>query len=83
MRTAPFCDTNTVQLSDLPAAFQRPVVRSGLTLKEAKSRAVEAFERSYLEDLMTTHAGDIELAAGTAELEPKVLLRMLRRHGLR
>ncbi len=83
MRSAPFCDTDTVQLADLPTTFQRPPVRSGLTLKEAKSRAVEAFERSYLEDLMTVHAGDIDLAATAAELEPKVLLRMLRRLGLR
>jgi transcriptional regulator with PAS, ATPase and Fis domain len=83
MGSAPFCDTDTVQLTDLPSTFQRAVVRGGLTLKEAKSRAVEAFERSYLEDLMATHADNVESAAATAELEAKVLLRMLRRHGLR
>lgn len=49
-----------------------------MPLKEAK----EAFERRYLEELMSRHKGEIRKAAEAAELHPKSLARLLRRYAI-
>ena len=47
-----------------------------LPFREAK----EAFERLYLDTLIRRHGGDVRRAAESAEIHPKSLGRMLRRH---
>lgn len=48
-------------------------------LEEAKRR----FEREYLVKLLARHGGAIDQAAVEADLHPKSLQRLIRRHGLR
>jgi DNA-binding NtrC family response regulator len=50
--------------------------RQRLPLKEAK----ELFERDYLIDLLRRHDGRVQSAALEAEVHPKSLARLLRRH---
>jgi DNA-binding NtrC family response regulator len=49
------------------------------SLEEAKRR----FEREFLMRLFARHAGDLQAAAEEADLHPKSLQRLCRRHGLR
>ncbi len=65
----------------VPGAVQvhRP---SGLAFREAKALAVDAFERSYLRELMARHKGNISSAAREAQVDRRTVHRMLKRHGL-
>ncbi|MBI5508802.1 MAG: sigma 54-dependent Fis family transcriptional regulator [Deltaproteobacteria bacterium] len=49
-----------------------------MPLREAK----DAFERAYLSALVRRHGTDTERASKAAEVHPKSLLRMLRRHAI-
>ncbi|APR82876.1 Nitrogenase (molybdenum-iron)-specific transcriptional regulator NifA [Minicystis rosea] len=50
---------------------------------EARRRALDDFERRYLEDLVGRHGSKTVQAAAEAELDRVYLYRLLRRHGLR
>ncbi len=51
--------------------------------KVGKAALVEAYERSYVEALMSAHGGNITQAARAAEIDRVYLLRLLDRFGLR
>jgi DNA-binding NtrC family response regulator len=51
--------------------------------KEAKRRAIERFERPYLESLIAGADGNVSAAARTAGLDRVHLLKLLRQYGLR
>jgi DNA-binding NtrC family response regulator len=65
-------------LRQLGTVERRPS-ESAVGLEEAKRR----FEREYLIRLMARHKGELGPAAGEADLHPKSLARLLRRHGIR
>ena len=50
--------------------------------REAKARAVSAFERSYLERLMRLHRGNVTRAALAAGKERKAFSRLLRKYDM-
>jgi DNA-binding NtrC family response regulator len=50
---------------------------------EARRRALEAFEREYLDALLKLHGGKVSQAATAADMDRVYLYRLLRRHGLR
>ncbi|MCE9673554.1 sigma 54-interacting transcriptional regulator [Myxococcus stipitatus] len=50
---------------------------------EARRRALEVFEREYLDALMTLHGGKVSQAATAADMDRVYLYRLLRRRGLR
>jgi transcriptional regulator with GAF, ATPase, and Fis domain len=50
--------------------------------KVQKARAVEAFERSYLESLLTRHRGNVAQAARAGEIDPAWIFRLIKRYGL-
>ncbi len=50
--------------------------------REAKARAVSAFERSYLERLMRQHRGNVTRAALAAGKERKAFSRLLRKYDM-
>ena len=57
---------------DLPGSFKSEVSEGGL-FRDAKSQAIEQFERAYLINLLASHQGNITGAArraGKAELRP-------------
>jgi DNA-binding NtrC family response regulator len=64
------------------AAARRPVGEA-VAYAEAKKRALAAFERSYLEDLLARFDGKVAAAAGAAGVDRVYLYRLLRRHGMK
>jgi two-component system response regulator GlrR len=52
------------------------------TFKEAKERVVSAFERAYLEELLTAHAGNIGRAARAASKNRRALWELMRKHAI-
>jgi len=55
----------------------------GLPYREARARAVAAFERSYLSRLSESCSGNASEAARRAHMDRPYLLSLLRKHGLR
>jgi transcriptional regulator with GAF, ATPase, and Fis domain len=50
--------------------------------KVAKARAIEAFERGYLVELLTRHAGNVAEAARAGRVDPAWIFRLVKRHGI-
>jgi len=65
------------QTSRSMAAEQQPC-----TLKSAKRHAIEAFERSYLEELLNRHHGNITRAAREAGKDRRALGRLVKKYRL-
>jgi transcriptional regulator of acetoin/glycerol metabolism len=63
-------------------ALLAPPRERPLTYKEAKERAVDAFERSYLAELVTSAKGNVSEAARLAATDRVYLAKLLRKHGL-
>jgi DNA-binding NtrC family response regulator len=53
-----------------------------LPFKEAKEQIISAFERAYLERLMSRHSNNISAAARDAGIDRNYLYRLLKKHGL-
>ncbi|WP_255442564.1 sigma-54-dependent Fis family transcriptional regulator [Corallococcus sp. Z5C101001] len=58
-------------------------VDASLTYAESRRRALEAFERDYIEALLRLHGGKVSQAAAAADMDRVYLYRLLRRHGLK
>ncbi|MET0622921.1 MAG: sigma-54 dependent transcriptional regulator [Pyrinomonadaceae bacterium] len=52
------------------------------TFREAKSRFVTQFERSYIQELLMTHQGNITSAARTARKNRRAFWQLIRKHGI-
>jgi DNA-binding NtrC family response regulator len=52
------------------------------TFKRAKARAVEAFEKAYLGDLLAKTGGNIALAARLSRKDRSALNKLVKKHGL-
>jgi DNA-binding NtrC family response regulator len=50
--------------------------------KEAKARAIEDFEVTYLRDLLARHRGNVTQAARAADVDPAWIFRLVKRHGI-
>jgi len=76
----------TVRLKDLPehvrggAGTAGVDVRADRRFREAKRLVVDAFERSYLEDLLKRHGGNVTGAAEQSGMLRSALQRLLRKH---
>ena len=55
----------------------------GGSFHDAKRRAIESFERAFVQDLLRAHDGRLSSAARAAGIDRKSLTRLLERHGLR
>ena len=77
--------------SHIPEAVRRTSARIDASnpasrarrFREAKKKIVDAFERSYLEDLLAWHRGNVTTAAEQAGMLRSALQRLLRKHELR
>jgi DNA-binding NtrC family response regulator len=58
-------------------------IRTGLTLAEARRKAVDDFERQYLKALLANHKGKINLSAKEAGISTRQLNKLMLRYGLR
>jgi two-component system response regulator GlrR len=52
------------------------------TFREAKGRAIQAFERHYVEELLRKHGGNITRAAREARKDRRVFGRLVKKHGI-
>ncbi len=75
-------DENLPEFVAAAAGASRPGVRADRRFRDAKRSVVEAFERSYLEDLMKRHDGNVTGAAETSGMLRSALQRLLRKHTL-
>ena len=71
----------TAEDIELPAAINvdAPATRS---LREAKNKTIESFERHYLATLLAQHQGNVSRAAKAAGKERRSFQRLLRKHRL-
>jgi DNA-binding NtrC family response regulator len=53
-----------------------------MSFQQAKTQAIEEFERRYLTQLMTEVHGNVTLAARRAGKERRALGKLLKKHGL-
>jgi len=68
--------------SEPPHPSARSEELGKLSLKEARARVVEPFERDYVARLIEEHDGDLDAAAKKAGIHRKHLLRLMKEHGL-
>ncbi|HET6150666.1 MAG TPA: sigma 54-interacting transcriptional regulator [Polyangia bacterium] len=54
-----------------------------LPFKLAKARVIDAFERAYIQGVLSRHKGNLSAAARSAEVDRKHFRELLRKHGLR
>lgn len=66
---------------ELPSASDEVIPRAR-SLRDAKSRTVQAFERGYLASLLATYQGNVTHAAKAAGKERRTFQRLLRKHNL-
>ena len=50
---------------------------------EARRRALDAFERQYVEALLQLHGGKVSQAAASADIDRVHLYRLIKRHRVR
>ncbi|HSD87615.1 MAG TPA: sigma 54-interacting transcriptional regulator [Kofleriaceae bacterium] len=67
--------------SDTPLPSATPAFDERLSFREAKERAVAAWERRYLNELVERHAGNLSRAARAARMDRAHLRELLRRYG--
>ncbi len=70
----------SAEVLDLPIAVSSGQQPAPLTLKQAKQRAAEACEKSYVVCLLTNTHGNISLAARQARIDRRALQRLLHKH---
>jgi two-component system response regulator GlrR len=79
---SPGTQIQLAQVADLPAPVpsRMPVSSS---FREARARAVAAFERSYIEEMLRRAAGNVTRAAHLAGKDRRVFGRLMKRHNVR
>jgi DNA-binding NtrC family response regulator len=53
-----------------------------MTFREARSHAIESFERRYVEELLSRHSGNVTRAAREAGKERRSFGRLVKKYGL-
>ncbi|HEY0855962.1 MAG TPA: sigma-54 dependent transcriptional regulator [Albitalea sp.] len=72
----------SVQAGDIELDGAAPAEEGPVSFREAKARAVEAFERQYLEQLLAQSEGNITRAARSARKNRRAFFELLRRHAI-
>jgi two-component system, NtrC family, response regulator GlrR len=65
-----------------PAAAERVAAAGSSTYQDAKQRAVLAWERTWIEQLVGAHGGNLSRAARAARMGRSYLRELARRHGV-
>jgi two-component system, NtrC family, response regulator GlrR len=63
-----------------PTAFE---IDASLAYSEARQRALDSFERSYVRALLDRHGGKVSVAAAAAGTGRVYLYKLARRHGIK
>lgn len=62
------------------AAPKAPDCTLAVSFRDAKKRVVDDFERSYIEQLLIAHSGNITIAARTAKKDRRAFFELMRKH---
>ncbi|MBI2894063.1 MAG: sigma 54-dependent Fis family transcriptional regulator [Deltaproteobacteria bacterium] len=96
-RAVSFCDSDTIEVEDLPEQISMPrqiAVASGgggggapaavddVPFKEAKERWVSSFEKDYILHLLRKNAMNISHAAREADIDRKYFRKLMRKYGI-
>ncbi len=76
----PFSDAES-SAKGQPFTPAQPVTTGSFT--DAKQRAIDAFERVYLNALLERHSGKVSQAAIEADVDRVYLYRLMRKHGIK
>jgi DNA-binding NtrC family response regulator len=71
-----------IDRGDLPAAVLGDGSAPAATFRDAKTEAVERFERRYLVELLAAHGGNVTRAAEAADVDRRHLHRLLSKYGI-
>jgi DNA-binding NtrC family response regulator len=90
LRSVHLCRTPRIEVEDLGLPAGPPAAGPGESVRQdgphsyqdLKRRAVHAFEKEYLLQLMQSHAGNITHAARAAGKERRTLGKLLKKHGI-
>ena len=66
---------------DLPS-LEKSHSMTGHALRQARARAIETFERTFLKNLLTTYRGNVSRAALAAGTDRRSFQRLLQKHCL-
>lgn len=78
-----FKSTAIIEAQDIDLPSQgTPQLKTGSALRQAKARAVETFERTFLMNLLTTYRGNVSRAALAAGTDRRSFQRLLQKHCL-
>ena len=75
-------DTLDLHLETLAGAESPPAGEASTCYADAKARAIDAFEREYLADVLRRAGGNLSLAARIAGKERSRFGKLVRKHGL-
>ncbi len=95
-RAATFCETDEVQVDDLPGELRArlghadlagrvlpvPAIQPGENLKDAKERMVAQFEREYLLQLLERHNQNISRVAREAGIDRRHVYRLMKKYDI-
>ena len=79
LATGALVQAQDIHLDGAPATATE---NAGESFRDAKARAVESFERQYLEQLLLQSQGNITRAARAAQKNRRAFFELLRRHGI-
>jgi DNA-binding NtrC family response regulator len=82
-RTVAMAEGEWIDADDLPftPAGGRAAVAAG-SFREARARVVASFERSFVEELLRKHDGNVSAAAREAKKDRRAFGRLAKKHGL-
>jgi DNA-binding NtrC family response regulator len=85
-RAVVLCDGNSLDMDGVGSPTRKPPCNApGMApgnFKEARGQAVNAFEREFIEQLLTRNNGNITRAAREAGKERRAFGRLVKKHGL-
>jgi DNA-binding NtrC family response regulator len=66
---------------ELPVPSAEPSV-AGSKFREGRAKAIEMFERTYVQDLLRKHGGNVTRAALEARKDRRAFGRLIRKYGI-
>ena len=81
-RAVLFCHDSFIGADDLELPDESAMDECVESFHDAKARTVEAFERSYIERLLTDNEGNITRAASAAQKNRRAFFALMRKHSI-